>query len=402
MLNSILNTIDQFLDVFIHVFYASSFEGLFIVFGLILICYIAVGMLDENFIQNRKLQRKTAVIAGFIPLMAVLSLQMYWRLTRVDNFGLYESNLQLILMFYFLLMFNTKVQVYVDSGLAIVLAVFFICDGAYKLPIAHLILGIFGLILAIIVMFIIQRNAKKIVSSWYLKIISVLCFANAWWLMLILSKDLTVMMYIALVLKFIVFISVVLIINQIVLKRWNNYHKMMDEINRDFLTGTFNREAFNEDFTTLFMESIENNFSLAFVMFDIDNFKSFNDTYGHLMGDEVLKEVTKTVQDELNRSYLGGKLYRLGGEEFGMLIRKHENERTETLVRKIGSRIHQIDIKKDNSDIHLSISMGMTMVHVDSDVNARQIYDRADGFVYYSKQHGKDALTNEGELSRFE
>lgn len=402
MINNILNIVNHFFDVFIHVFNASSFEGLFIVFGLILICYISVGMLDDNFIQNRELQRKTAMIAGFIPLIAVLSLQLYWRVTKVDNIGLYESNLQLVVIFYFLLMFNTKIQVYVDSVLAIILAGLFMLDGAYKLSMPRLSIGILGLIIVIITMFIMQRYAKKIIEHWSLQILSVLVFANSWWLLLTLSKDLDVMTYIALVLKFIFFISVILIINQIILKRWKKYQTMMDEINKDFLTGTFNREAFDEDFTTLFMDSSENNSNWSFIMFDIDNFKFFNDTYGHLIGDEVLKEVTKSVQDELNHSFLGGKLYRLGGEEFGILIHKQYDERMEALALKIGSNIHQIKIKKDDYDINLSISMGMTMIHAGSDTNVRQIYDRADEYVYYSKQHGKDALTNEGELKRFE
>ncbi|QIL50794.1 GGDEF domain-containing protein [Weissella coleopterorum] len=402
MLNNMLVTANQFFDVFIHVFNASSFEGLFIVFGLIIICYIAVGMLDDNFFQNRALQKRTAMIVGFVPLIAVLFLQLYWMATKADKLSLYESNLQLVLIFYFLLMFNTKIQVYVDSALAIVLTGIFILDSPDYISGSSLFIGLVGLILIIITMYIIQKYAQKIVESWLLQVTAVLFFANAWWLMLSLSEDVSIMLYIALVLKFIFFISIILGINQIIVRRWQKYQQMMDELNKDFLTGIFNREAFDEDFTTLFIESNQTNFDWTFIMFDIDNFKSFNDNYGHLMGDEVLKEVTKTVQETLNHSYIGGKLYRLGGEEFGILIRKQDHERIEQLVRQIGSEIHSIDIKRAEFDVRLSISMGMTMFRADSDANVRQIYDRADGFVYYSKQHGKDALTDEGNLIHFE
>lgn len=402
MLNNMLVTANQFFDVFIHVFNASSFEGFFIVFGLIIICYIVVGMLDDNFFQNRALQKRTAMIVGFVPLIAVLLLQFYWMATKADKLSLYESNLQLVLIFYFLLMFNTKIQVYVDSALAIVLTGIFILASPDYFSGSSLFIGLVGLIMIIITMYIIQKYAQKIVASWSLQVVAVLFFANAWWLMLSLSEDVSVMLYIALVLKFIFFISIILGINQIIVRRWQKYQQMMDELNKDFLTGIFNREAFDEDFTTLFIESNQTNFDWTFIMFDIDNFKSLNDNYGHLMGDEVLKEVTKTVQETVNHSYIGGKLYRLGGEEFGILIRKQDHERIEQLVRQIGSEIHSIDIKRADFDVRLSISMGMTMFRVDSDANVRQIYDRADRFVYYSKQHGKDALTDEGNLIHFE
>ena len=115
---------------------------------------------------------------------------------------------------------------------------------------------------------------------------------------------------------------------------------LIERSERDELTGTYNRRHMNEEIKHLF--SLKKDFSLAFA--DIDNFKNINDTYGHDIGDEVIKQVAKAFQDSLrNDDYLA----RWGGEEFILVLKDTQLRTAKAIIERIRKHIEKIEINID-------------------------------------------------------
>ncbi len=161
----------------------------------------------------------------------------------------------------------------------------------------------------------------------------------------------------------------------------------------DGLTGLYNRKHFDMVFSNMMPISKENNWTSAFVMIDIDFFKQYNDTYGHESGDVALQKVSKTLNLTFKKEY--DYLFRLGGEEFGILI-------FDTNIRKVKENLNllQKNILKQNI-IHkasktnlLTISMGVVIIDKKTyDYSSKELYKLADGKLYDSKDNGRDRYT---------
>lgn len=138
----------------------------------------------------------------------------------------------------------------------------------------------------------------------------------------------------------------------------------------DSLTQVPNRKAFQRD-----MKKVDNRYSL--IMIDIDNFKSINDTNGHLYGDKVLQQLAEILQKAVDSD---GKVYRIGGDEFVLIVRRFK-------VRSICDTIRN-DVRREGS---FTISQGvvLTLRRGFTDDYIRQ----ADLAMYESKANGKDRVT---------
>ena len=128
------------------------------------------------------------------------------------------------------------------------------------------------------------------------------------------------------------------------------------------------------------------------MMFDIDHFKNINDTYGHLAGDEVLKEVVHIVQNVLKQSDPKIKLYRTGGEEFNVIFQNYQVEETTDIVKRIFSAINSTPIHLKEKDIHITASFGVSEISP-HDVSITDFYSRVDKALYHSKRNGRNTIT---------
>ncbi|MFC6259463.1 GGDEF domain-containing protein [Levilactobacillus fujinensis] len=108
--------------------------------------------------------------------------------------------------------------------------------------------------------------------------------------------------------------------------------RLFQSANWDALTRVQNYAAYDRAIAYQFQQSTAHNTNLSMVMFDIDHFKHVNDTYGHLAGDEVLKQVASTVAATLKKVDNSIILYRTGGEEFNIIFPDYDLKRT----RKVG------------------------------------------------------------------
>jgi diguanylate cyclase (GGDEF)-like protein len=154
----------------------------------------------------------------------------------------------------------------------------------------------------------------------------------------------------------------------------------------DPLTGLFNRRFFEVKLQEV-LEDIKNkNTTCALLFIDLDNFKEINDTLGHNIGDEVLKEVAKRLSSFIRSEDV---LSRIGGDEFTIILKNIKNpENVKVVVKKIFNAINK-EIKIGNNEIFLSASIGITLCPRDS-VDKNEAIKFADAAMYKAKESGKN------------
>ena len=158
----------------------------------------------------------------------------------------------------------------------------------------------------------------------------------------------------------------------------------------DELTGAYNRRHFNT-ICSAALHQKQRNEPLAFCMFDIDYFKRFNDQYGHSSGDDALQRVAQAVQDVLKRS--GDALFRLGGEEFGVLYTANTEAKAFLFAEKMRDSIYQLGITHEaNPEGQLTASFGVTHWNADESINAERIYSDTDSALYTAKGLGRNTV----------
>lgn len=151
---------------------------------------------------------------------------------------------------------------------------------------------------------------------------------------------------------------------------------------RDELTGVANRHSLANYFDDI-REYINANEKYSIIIADIDHFKQINDTYGHLLGDKILKTVAKILKSNIRES---DKLFRWGGEEFIIIVktqRKHAVSLANQLRQKIASNLYC-------EQIELTCSFGVCAI--DSD-DYKKVIERADKALYKAKEQGRDRVS---------
>lgn len=167
--------------------------------------------------------------------------------------------------------------------------------------------------------------------------------------------------------------------------------QLKDDVQTDPLTQVANRYAFNIEFPLRMKEAKAKGEKIFFAMLDIDNFKLYNDTYGHPKGDEVLKTVAYLVDSNLHR--VCDKIYRLGGEEFALLICAENMDKALSLVEKIRKSIEDEKIMFSNIERKiLTVSFGLLGVDSSLDIDELMIYKYADDLLYEAKKQGKNCV----------
>ncbi len=164
-----------------------------------------------------------------------------------------------------------------------------------------------------------------------------------------------------------------------------HYREVWENIARtDSLTGTLNRVAFEDILNKEIKEARRQNRNLSLIIFDVDNFKNINDTFGHLFGDRVLKKVASIVDEALKDQ---GIFARWGGEEFIILLPGADLERAITLADKLRRRIHSYRFM---NDLTVTASFGVTQLEDGDDVV--KLVMKADKALYTAKRNGKNRV----------
>ncbi len=191
----------------------------------------------------------------------------------------------------------------------------------------------------------------------------------------------------ALILNLIILIIILLFIIIVIQAKANRQHERM--LNNDYLTQIPNRHYINQKIDQL--NSTFTPYGLA--MIDVDHFKDINDTYGHLVGDEVLVEISTRFSSIASKHIT---FARIGGDEFMMLITGPEIDNADNICRQIQNIIRNaIVINKKKLEITLSI--GCALYPTDTN-DPTQIMALADRALYYVKENGRNDYKLFGDL----
>lgn len=178
----------------------------------------------------------------------------------------------------------------------------------------------------------------------------------------------------------------------------NNLRKNLEQVTtesqRDFLTGAYNRKTFEKFYDEYSATSKQTRGDLCFIIIDIDHFKQFNDKFGHLIGDEVLKIVARALIDSLKGRDI---VARFGGEEFVVLLPETPIDIAMKVADTVRKTIASKELKrKDTGQVYgtITVSMGVSKLRHDTDTLAT-ITKRADDALYTSKRNGRNQVTQE-------
>jgi diguanylate cyclase (GGDEF)-like protein len=155
----------------------------------------------------------------------------------------------------------------------------------------------------------------------------------------------------------------------------------------DALTGCKNRRAFDNDMTEL----MNNHQPFALALVDIDNFKSINDTWGHLSGDIVLRNVAREGLQVMQPHSVS--VYRYGGEEFAVIFQAERSEASRQLLEAWRSAVEQREWREDN--LHVTFSAGLGEWQFEP---LEQFVGRVDAALYQAKQQGKNRILLTSEI----
>ena len=157
----------------------------------------------------------------------------------------------------------------------------------------------------------------------------------------------------------------------------------------DSLTGLYNRRYFDVHLHKLLQANSESRKSLGILMIDIDHFKSVNDTYGHGVGDEILKEFADRLQDKLRGFDM---VARMGGEEFVALLPDVKNEMAHIVAERLRKAIADkpFTCNVEGGQLEITTSVGGTIVEAGTMVDPNEALKQADDALYDAKENGRN------------
>lgn len=167
-------------------------------------------------------------------------------------------------------------------------------------------------------------------------------------------------------------------------------HSLRDLVQRDSLTGLYNRH-----YGEIWMKQVKEEardtgepFSIAIA--DIDFFKKFNDCYGHDCGDMVLRKVSELLQTQVGRQ---GYVSRWGGEEFLIIFKRFTLEESVNFVEEIREKLHRTELRYHNDGFHVTLTIGVAAG--DSEKSIESMVKCADCALYEGKRNGRDQVVCE-------
>lgn len=166
-----------------------------------------------------------------------------------------------------------------------------------------------------------------------------------------------------------------------------NIEKLQYNASYDFLTKIFNRKTYFEISEEIFELSKRQNEPFSILLIDIDHFKRINDTYGHLIGDEVLKFVSSNISKLLRKSDILG---RYGGEEFIVTLPNTKLDNAKTIAEKINKYIYDNHYVNETYNLQLSVSVGIAQIK--KETNLTDLIHKADEALYKAKNYGRNRV----------
>ncbi len=164
---------------------------------------------------------------------------------------------------------------------------------------------------------------------------------------------------------------------------------LYDMATRDGMTKLFIHKYFKERLLGEWKRASRFDHNLSLVMFDIDHFKSFNDTYGHQAGDKVLKEVARIIEENCRAIDIP---CRYGGEEFSVILPETSKDEAMIFMERIREKIEQMRVNYKDITLKLTISGGLATIPKLSPADIDEFIEMSDSALYYSKENGRNMV----------
>ena len=174
-----------------------------------------------------------------------------------------------------------------------------------------------------------------------------------------------------------------------VLSKISRAKQFIKHIDHESLTGLYNHTALKELLKREKERSLRQATKFAYIMIDVDHFKSVNDTYGHLIGDQILKALAGFLRAHLRNTDILG---RYGGEEFGIIMLDASVEQAVQVIDKLRSKFEKIIHHSATKNFSVTFSAGVSSCNL-KDENA--IIQRADELLYKAKNEGRNRVFGE-------
>jgi len=160
----------------------------------------------------------------------------------------------------------------------------------------------------------------------------------------------------------------------------------------DGLTRLYNHRYFQDELLRAFEESVRYDRPLSLAIIDIDFFKKVNDTYGHAVGDEVLKSVSKVFRESIRATDL---VARYGGEEFAVMMPETELDDAMTFAEKIRSLVESTVAETQAGPLQVTVSIGVSAAPRTKARSAKELVVHADKALYRAKKAGRNRVEAE-------
>jgi diguanylate cyclase (GGDEF)-like protein len=165
---------------------------------------------------------------------------------------------------------------------------------------------------------------------------------------------------------------------------------LQQQASHDALTGVYNRLRLDEDLAHLVARAERYGHGFCVALLDVDKFKSFNDTYGHLAGDDALRAVAAQLSASVRT---GDAVYRYGGEEFVLLLPDQDLARATVAVERVRRTVRAAAVPSSASEHGVvTISAGISECAGGTADSSKRLLDTADQALYLAKAQGRDRV----------
>ncbi|MGI9222668.1 MAG: GGDEF domain-containing protein [Woeseiaceae bacterium] len=177
--------------------------------------------------------------------------------------------------------------------------------------------------------------------------------------------------------------------NQVIADNFGELRKFERHANTDALTGLSNRHAMNEKFGRELSRCVQNDVPVAMIMIDVDNFKRFNDMFGHVAGDRALCAVAAILKQQFRPRDL---LARYGGDEFAVLLPDVDINLATTIADRVRSAVSGDTGESQDSLIQVPIKISMGVASLQTNSNLSALIRDADAALYRAKSAGRNSV----------
>ncbi|MFC6200453.1 GGDEF domain-containing protein [Lactiplantibacillus nangangensis] len=367
-----------------------------ITIGLITLMTILTYFLEQRALRLR--QRRFTILAhGYEAASLVVSMILLRSIcVTIDPENMlswsYATAQLTVLLFGLYTMRNLAVEI-----INILMPIFFYGQGMYLGKGAHFVATfiIMTVLLSGTIIYFSRHRSSVMGSQWrYLAL--QLVYGGTWWFIIWSVHRFNLAYTINVLIIFIVYMWIIRFFVTRISALITKFTQLDQRVNYDELTGVRNRANFDTIKNEVFDAYKKRpNAAVTMAMFDIDHFKKFNDTYGHMTGDAVLKHVATHFETALFKQTTHGQLFRYGGEEFVVIFRGIPAEQARTTITAIRDDLQKETVDFNGQKLRVTVSFGISQLQP-SDVTFDDWFNRVDHYLYLSKEAGRNRITVEG------